>query len=700
MLRVGDQDPAAVSVPEAWELRAVLGRLRGMRAISTLLVAAVLAVGCGEDADDVVVGGSELVPSGVEASGVEPPDVPVGEGGLANCEDLPELRSRLEGKLGGRQNPDPIIDGVLLTYGMEHPDTFAGRWIDRDSGGVLMMGFTDDPEPHRAAILARRPTPDDYPAVDPPPPITDDRPLGERDDVVIDVVRVRFSLPEMEALLDETSGSIPSRKFGLDGTGYDITRQRMTLYLVNPPEGALEEIADRVPDPSAVCVEVTRTPQPPEGPLAVIPDLDVEDPVVSCPGTPPVRYSQMIAPPSIDDIDHPAVDVLRTELDTPGGEPLPRGRWVVISIDDDSATFAALSEHGFGVAGVERRGDRWIFTGQASGPRCEPTIPLPAGLAPVEVLLDPDSMPDPGNTTVDVLVSELGCASGREMGDALRGPQVIETDDAVVVAFAVVPIAGSATCPGNPWTAVTVELSEPLGERWIYDGLFFPPKPLVAVADPLTSSEYRDSYPCRSGSAFVEAQGTEGTDTFDTANRALMAHLGDLSEPLYDIEVAERGHGYERWRIAIEDSSGEVHLGTVQARRSTEGRWHIEQAQWCLTDAGHSDTVRNGVASMQRHLQPPADFSDCPMVRDHHQAPEALPQQLPTPGAVLAEHLSPLPTVSLAITLAESTQSMVRWEIMTTGALWGPTITNTVAVEDNGWRLQTDQWCHLEPQQL
>ena len=468
-----------MSVPVAWELRAVLGRLRGMRALSTLLAVAVLAVGCGEDSDDVVVGGSELVPSGVEPSGVEPsgvepPDVPVGEGGLANCEDLPELRSRLEGKLGGRQNPDPIIDGVLLTYGMEHPDTFAGRWIDRDSGGVLMMGFTDDPEPHRAAILARRPTPDDYPAVDPPPPITDDRPLGERDDVVIDVVRVRFSLPEMEALLDETSGSIPSRKFGLDGTGYDITRQRMTLYLVNPPEGALEEIAERVPDPSAVCVEVTRTPQPPEGPLAVIPDLDVEDPVVSCPGTPPVRYSQMIAPPSIDDIDHPAVDVLRTELDTPGGEPLPRGRWVVISIDDDSATFAALSEHGFGVAGVERRGDRWIFTGQASGPRCEPTIPLPAGLAPVEVLLDPDSMPDPGDTTVDVLVSELGCASGREMGDALRGPQVIETDDAVVVAFAVVPIAGSATCPGNPWTAVTVELSEPLGERWIYDGLFFP----------------------------------------------------------------------------------------------------------------------------------------------------------------------------------------------------------------------------------
>ena len=61
---------------------------------------------------------------------------------------------------------------------------------------------------------------------------------------------------------------------------------------------------------------------------------------------------------------------------------------------------------------------------------------------------------------------------------------MIETDEAVLVAFAVVPVAGSARCPGNPSTAVTIELSEPLGERWIYDGLHFPPKPLTADGDP------------------------------------------------------------------------------------------------------------------------------------------------------------------------------------------------------------------------
>ena len=232
-----------------------------------------------------------------------------------------------------------------------------------------------------------------------------------------------------------------------------------------------------------MCVEVTHTAQPPAGPLDVIPDLDTEDPLVICPGTPAVRYSQIIDPPSIDEVSHPAVDVLRAELDAPGGEPLPRGRWVAISIDDDSATFANLSGGGFYVAGVERRGDRWIYSGEGSGLPCEPVVPLPPGLARVEVHLDIGSMPSPADTTINVLVTQQGCAGGRVMGDALRGPQVIETDEAVLVAFAVVPTSGMATCEGNPSTAVTIELSEPLGQRWVYDGLHFPPKPLEAVAE-------------------------------------------------------------------------------------------------------------------------------------------------------------------------------------------------------------------------
>ena len=674
-----------------------------MKASAALLAVAVLAAACSSDGSEkAVVVRSD--PGGVAAVDADPEPSPEAE--LAHCDDIPRLRSRLEGKLSGRRNPDHIVEGVLLTYAMEHPDTFGGRWIDRDSGGVLVMGFTDDPEPHRAAILARHPSPDDYPAVDPPPPITDDRPLGERVDVVIDVLQVRFSEREADATHDELM-EVMSRedwwRLGLDGSWYDIHRQRVGLGLVNPPEGALAEIAARVPDPSALCVEITRTPQPPSGPLDVIPDLDVEDPLVSCPGTPAVRYSQMIAPPSIDEVDHPAVDALRAELDAPGGEPLPRGRWVVLSIDNDSATFAALSDYSFGVAGVERRGDRWIFAGEASGRPCEPTVPLPPGLAHVDLHLDINSMPDAADTTIDLLVTEQGCASGREMGDALRGPQVIETDDAVVLAFAVVPIAGSANCPGNPSATVTVELSEPLGQRWVYDGLHFPPKPLFAVADPATSTGFRDSFTCRAGSAFAARirSDAEGADASETANEALLEHLGDLSEPLYDIEVAERGYGYEQWRVAVEDSEGEAHFGTVRAVSTAEGLWRIEQARWCLTTVGNRDTVWRGAALKHGDSQPPADFSDCPMRSEMaYEVPEPLEEGLPTPGVVLREDLSPLPTSSYTVRVAESTDRMVRWEITVTGPPTGLTFGKKIAIEDNGWRMRTAEWCHMEPDRL
>ena len=354
------------------------------------------------------------------------------------------------------------------------------------------------------------------------------------------------------------------------------------------------------------------------------------------------------------------------------------------------------------MAGVERRGDKWIFAGEASGRPCEPAVPLPAGLARVEVRLDVDSMPGADDTTIDLMVTEWGCASGREMGDALRGPQVIETDDAVLVAFAVVPVAGAANCPDNPATSVTIELSDPLGQRWVYDGLHFPPKPLTAVADPLTSAEYRDSFPCGAGSTFAARNrpASEGPDTFDTATRALLAHLGDLSEPLYDIEVAERGFGSDRWRIVVEDSDGVIHLGIVEAGRTAGGLWRIEQARWCLTDDSHSDDVRRNLMRRHEELQPPADFSDCPLMSvGTYEVTEPPEEGLPTPGAVLREDLSFLLTASYTVGVAESTDRRVHWEITMT-APWGLTFGKKIAIEDNGWRMRTDEWCHMEPERL
>ena len=112
-----------------------------------------IATRFGDSAENVVVVGSdsENVADGGSDSGLSPAV------GVAHCDDVPKLQSRFEGTLSGRQNPDLAVKRALSAYGREHPGTYAGQWIDRDNGGVLMMGFTDDPEPHRAAILARRP---------------------------------------------------------------------------------------------------------------------------------------------------------------------------------------------------------------------------------------------------------------------------------------------------------------------------------------------------------------------------------------------------------------------------------------------------------------------------------------------------------------------------------------------------------------
>ena len=67
-------------------------------------------------------------------------------------------------------------------------------------------------------------------------------------------------------------------------------------------------------------------------------------------------------------------------------------------------------------------------------------------------------------------------------------------------------------------------------------------------------------------------------------------------------------------------------------------------------------------------------------------------------GAVLGENLRALPVANYMVAVTESTDRMVSWELTMTGAPWGLTYSNKVAVNDNGWRLRTDQWCHMEPE--
>ena len=118
----------------------------------------------------------------------------------------------------------------------------------------------------------------------------------------------------------------------------------------------------------------------------------------------------------------------------------------------------------------------WSF--RSSG-GCEPQRVFHDGLDPATWAL-PGAAPGPAATSVPILVTEMGCASGQSSEGRVAEPIVEYTDDAVLLTTRVEPLAGNGfTCPGNPSTEVTVQLDEPLGDRELLDGMWFPARPVL-----------------------------------------------------------------------------------------------------------------------------------------------------------------------------------------------------------------------------
>ena len=203
---------------------------------------------------------------------------------------------------------------------------------------------------------------------------------------------------------------------------------------------------------------------------------------------------------------------------------------------------------------------------------------------------------------------------------------------------------------------------------------------------------------CRtlSTSLTLEAQNAQTSGTFETPNKALLAHLGDLSEPFYDIEVLQRGFGWERWEVAVEDSDGALHVGRVDAVETPDGQWQIGPVRWCLHDAD-MEHLKQILADKHEHLQAPASFSACPMMSDTHidYAEDAVGRD--TPGELLSEPLNDLPVASYRIEVTESSDSTVRWQITMPAEPWGLTYGKIIVDRNNGWWLRTLEWCHMEP---
>lgn len=115
---------------------------------------------------------------------------------------------------------------------------------------------------------------------------------------------------------------------------------------------------------------------------------------------------------------------------------------------------------------------------------CDAFAPArPAG--PARWFLPPDAQIGPETTAFAALVMEVNCASGQSSQDRIVGPEISYAADQVVVTFAVRPLPEEVQdCQGNPATAVTVTLKEPLGERRLVDGGADPSREPPVCAEP------------------------------------------------------------------------------------------------------------------------------------------------------------------------------------------------------------------------
>ncbi len=174
--------------------------------------------------------------------------------------------------------------------------------------------------------------------------------------------------------------------------------------------------------------------------------------------------------------DAPAA-VLRSVI-AEGGEPdiFPADGWHRVVSDLDTVVFVALGpgDPPWVMVEATRGPDGWTAGGYGA---CDAQPVLPAGISMADFWLDPAApAPAPDSTTLNGVIVERACANGKPPTNRVRPPIVVYEEQAVTVTVTVSEIAGGADCPSNPPVPITIELSQPLGERTILDGSVFPPR--------------------------------------------------------------------------------------------------------------------------------------------------------------------------------------------------------------------------------
>jgi hypothetical protein len=121
-------------------------------------------------------------------------------------------------------------------------------------------------------------------------------------------------------------------------------------------------------------------------------------------------------------------------------------------------------------ATFERDGDTWRPEGWG---QCRVEVSSP-GYGVAHWVLDPTIDPASSGTELHVLINERECASGEPPVGREILPVVLEEPGSITITVLVEPVSGGAECPSNPWHPITIDLSEPVGGRSLFDSSVAP----------------------------------------------------------------------------------------------------------------------------------------------------------------------------------------------------------------------------------
>lgn len=162
-----------------------------------------------------------------------------------------------------------------------------------------------------------------------------------------------------------------------------------------------------------------------------------------------------------------ALEALRGTVD---GAFLPENGWIEVNAEGTNVTVIAPRGKAYASAIFETRDGKWAPSGWGE---CVPRLQVPGRSVLRWAFTNASYPPSSDATEIEVLVSEVGCSSGRDIDDLIESAISYE-EERISVILTAPGLSGNQTCPGKAPVSYTVRLEEPPGQRDIVDPSVFP----------------------------------------------------------------------------------------------------------------------------------------------------------------------------------------------------------------------------------